>query len=216
MSSYNLPWPTNNDKAFKEGLTLNPNVASLDNWVKYSGCELFLPNAYKEAADIIICHIENGELKTHPDMYFFPIAYLYRHAFELSLKQLVQMGVELEILVLNPKLEKILREHNLYSLWNNVRKVLKEVWPDGPTEDLKNVERLIQEFHNFDESGQNFRYSKNVNGNYTTEKLPSSVDLSVLKKASNNLFGFLEACKMGLNHCIDWQHDMECGGEYEY
>jgi len=202
-----IPWPGDKDKAFKEGPFWDPTVASLDDWIKYHGCDDLLSGVYKDSADIIISYIEEGKIEGHPDIYFFPIAYLYRHGIELFLKKLIQYGVELHILQKDKKLKKLMSEHELYQLWNRVRIVLEEVWPEGDKNDLKNVERLIQEFHNLDPTGQNFRYSKDIKGRLTTEKLPQSVNLSELKKTCNVLFSFFECCEAGLSEAKSWQDD---------
>jgi len=205
MAKFDIPWPGNKDKAFKEGLPWDPTVASLDGWVKYHGCDALLLEAYKESADIIISHIEGGKIDRHPDIYFFPIAYLYRHGIELFLKKFIQHGIQLQILQEDEKLKEIMNDHKLYPLWNKARIVLEEVWPDGDKNDLKNVERLIQEFHNIDPSGQNLRYSKDKAGKPTTEKLPPSVNLSELKKTCDGLFGFFYGCDIGLSEAKNCQ-----------
>lgn len=201
-----IPWPGDKDKAFKEGLHWDSTVACLDYWIKRHGSDVPLPEAYKEAADIIISYIQEGKINKHPDMYFFPIAYLYRHGIELSLKELVQHGIQLRILEEDEKLEEVMGDHKLYPLWNKVRIVLEEVWPDGDKNDLRNVERLIQEFHNIDPSGQSLRYSKDKTGKPTTDKLPESVDLKELRKTCDRLFHFFDGCDAGLSEAQDW-HD---------
>jgi hypothetical protein len=204
----NIPWPTKNDKAFKEGLALKPSVASM-NWLSTWLHESLFPNAYKEGADIIVSYIEEGRLHSHPDLFFFPIAYLYRHTFELSLKHLIQQGIELEILTADDNLERLLHCHNLHALWHKVRFILTKVWSEGDQDDLRNVERIIQEFHNLDSSGQQFRYAKDRSGNPTTERLPANIDLSELKRVCNNLFSFFEACDAGLSHYIELKQNIE-------
>ena len=205
MEIIDIPWPGNNDKVFKEGWTLDPVVACLDGWLKYHGCEPLLPDAFKTAADMIVTSIENGGIQSHPDIYFFPIAYLYRHGIELSLKKLIQHGIRLRILEDNEELCKISTSHKLLPLWYNARIVLETGWPNGDKRDLQNVERLISEFHRYDPSGQNFRYAKNKEGEPTTEHLPFSVNLSELKKTCDGLFSFLDSCASGLSALEDSQ-----------
>lgn len=204
-----VPWPGDKDKVFREGATWNHTVASLDDWVKIHGREPLLPNAYKEAADMIVSCIEAGETRVHPDMYFFPIAYLYRHSFELSLKALICQGIELGFIEDSDRVNEILGSHGLCPLWNKARVALEAMWPDGPKEDLMNVERMIQEFHNIDGSGQTFRYSKDLKGRPNADTLPKTVDLLEMKRCCGNLFSFLESCGGGLGDAIDWQNDAE-------
>ncbi len=145
-----LPWPGDKDKVFKKGSVRNPTVAFLDNWVKSLGWDSPLPDVYKEAADIIVSYIEEGKLLKNPDFFFFPIAYLYRHSIELYLKSIVYLGIKMDLLREDDRLNKIMTNHALDPLWNKVREILENVWPNGNKDDLKNVERLIKEFHNFD------------------------------------------------------------------
>jgi hypothetical protein len=199
-----LPWPGNKDKVFTGGFLRGPSVALLDNWLRNSGCDALLSEAYKEAADMIVSYIEDGGSKyNHAGLYFFPVAYLYRHSFELCLKQLIYQGVELRILEENNALKKLLSEHRLYPLWDKVRVVLENVYPDGNQDDIKNVDRLIQEIHKLDDSGQKFRYPKDKNGKPTTVELPMTVDLSAMKKTCNNLFSFFVACEAALSELPD-------------
>ena len=144
MNKMNIPWPGDRDKFFRQGSPWDPIVAVLGDWLKYHSCNVPLPKAYKEATDIILSYIEDGKIVRHPDIYFFPIAYLYRHGIELCLKELVQYGIRLRILQEDEKLEKLMGDHKLYPLWNMVRIVLEKIWPNGDKNDLKNVERLIQ------------------------------------------------------------------------
>ena len=177
-------------------------------YTKYSTTDALLADAFKKSADAILSQIEASKISEHPDIYFFTISYLYRHAIELYLKQLIQHGIELSILGEDEKLKEIIGNHKLYPLWNKTRKVLEEVWPEGDQNDLKNAERLIQEFHEIDETGQNLRYLRDKQGNPTTEKLPERVDLKVLRETCNGLFSFLDSCDAGLSAFIDSQNDM--------
>ena len=197
MSESSLPWPGNKDKMFSEG-SRGSLQAYLD-FAKYFTTDTLLADAFKKSADAILSQIEAGQISEHPDMYFFPVCYLYRHAIELYLKQLIIHGIQLNILEEEDKLKEIMGDHKLCPLWNKTRIVLEEVWPDGDKNDLKNVERLIQEFHQIDKSGQNFRYSKDKQGNSITRKLPERVDLEALRKICNGLFMFFDGCDAGLS-----------------
>lgn len=178
-----IPWPGRKDKIFSGGIPFNPSYVSLDSWMEFYGWDALLPDAYKESADIIVSYIEEGKVTANPDPYFFPIVYLYRHSFELQLKKLIYMGIELEILEETGELKGVLCGHGLYPLWNKAKEVILDVWPDGDKDDIKNVERLIQEIHIIDKTGQTFRYSKDISGKSTTKQLPRNVDLTAMKRA---------------------------------
>ncbi len=191
-------WPCKDDKAFKEikdGETLGPNIANIDVWIKEQGCSVLLPDAYKEAADMIVSCIEEGKISKKPDMYFFPVAFLYRHSIELELKWLLQSGIQLRIYT-TKDVEKIMGEHELYPLWGKVRSMLEGF---EKNEVYSVVESQIREFDNLDKSGQAFRYSEDKKGKSTTEKLPPTIDLLNLKKVCDGLFSFFDACDCQLS-----------------
>lgn len=203
MSTYDIPWPGNKDKVFEEITPREPPP----HWMDIFSRDNYLPNVYKESADMIVGHIEKGEIQGNTSIFISPIAYLYRHSFELSLKKIISQGIELEILELDDNLKDLLGNHKLYPLWNKVRMVLEDIWPDGDKNDLANVERVIQQFHTVDESGQVFRYATDKDGN-PIDKHSITVDFSAMKKCCDNLFSFFRACEAGLDVAIDSLNDM--------
>ena len=193
----NIPWPGNSDRVFSEA-GCERAVAVLD-WIKVCPSDYLLMDAFKKSADMIVSQIEAGQIPEHPDAYFFPVTYLYRHAIELSLKQLVRHGIYLGILNESCRLKKLLNRHDLHPLWNKVEGVLLHVWPDGNMGDIHNVRRMVQEFHNIDPTGQNLRYSRTRSGNSTMDGLQGTVDLVNLKNTCEGLFNFFDGCNAGLS-----------------
>ena len=206
-----IPWPEKGDAPFKEG-AFGSAQANLDWLISpfLSFDDLRIAEAFKEAADKVVDNLESGSRFEHPDKFFFPVAYLYRHSFELSLKCIVKYGIDFGIIEKNDGLEMCRgREaHNLHKLWNKARGIVEEVWPNGDKETLTNAERVILQFHAIDNSGQAFRYTKDVEGNPHLENAPKLIDLVNLKKVSNNLFSFLDSCIGGLSNLED------CRGNY--
>ena len=200
-----IPWPMKGDVPFKEG-DFNSMQLHLD-WLSTFSLygDLTIADAFKEAADKIIENLEMGNEFRHPDKFFYPIAYLYRHSFELCLKCIINYGIKLDVIKEDESLDEILRIHNLHKLWNKSRFILEKAWPDGDEETLVNAERILLKFHAIDDSGQAFRYSKDIKGNQHLEKAPKRIDLINLKKVSNNLFSFLDSCINGLSYFEDCQ-----------
>lgn len=77
-------WPKDTDKVFAEG-SYGPAQAYLQ-FAKFHQSDVTLADAFKNAADMIVSQIAEGKLDGHADYYFFPVAYMYRHAVELYLK----------------------------------------------------------------------------------------------------------------------------------
>ena len=114
------------------------------------------------------------------------------------MKHLIRLGIKLELIEKDKKLSSALKNHNLCKLWNCVRKILEKCWPDGPKEDINTVERIIQEFHKIDKSGQNLRYSENLSGKNTLKSLPESVQLTHMHDIFAAVFNFLNGCEAAL------------------
>lgn len=87
---------------------------------------------FKEVGDLaVVASLENPH---HPDIYFRPVAFLYRHYLEVQLKRIVQLADKL----LHTKDRKqALATHDLLKLWTEARKVLERVWPDADDSQLK-------------------------------------------------------------------------------
>ena len=71
------------------------------------------------------------------------------------------------------------KDHDLWALWKKCKLILE---PTGSADDeaLAVVEQIVKDFHDLDERGSSFRYSKNKNG--TTIPLPNTIDLQNLQE----------------------------------
>jgi len=198
VDEISIPWPEKNDAPFKQG-AYGPAQAHLDLLGTFTE-DSIIAEAFKEAADRIVDNLESGNNLGYPDKFFFPVAYLYRHSFELGLKCIVRDGINLEIIIEDESVKNMLDAHNLHKLWNKARCILKKVWPDTDKDTFTNAERVILQFHKLDSSGQAFRYATDVEGNPHLENAPKLVDLVNLKKVASNLYSFLDSCSHGLSN----------------
>lgn len=192
-------WPKKGDNPFFKELVdfKSPTLANL-KWLRDSDDSL-LACAFKEAGDKIIEELSRGEDPQHADKFFLPIAYLYRHSLELRMKQIIKLGIRLALIEEDEKLSSALKkDHNIYKLWNYVKRVVTQYWPDGLKEHIGAAERIIQEFHNIDKSGQNLRYSEDTGGRKTLDQLPESIELIHLKDVFDGIFNFLSGSEDGL------------------
>jgi hypothetical protein len=213
-----LRWPKRGDNPFliKAAEPNSPTWASLRWLSSLRVDDSLLAMAFKEAGDKIVRELARGEDSKHPDMLFMPIAYLYRHSLELKMKEIVRLSIELELLKTDEKLHDALGDHSLYPLWNLVRSAVEAYWPDEPKNDLNAAERIVQELHNIDKSGQNLRYSKDLSGRSTLEKLPDSVQLTHLQDVFHALFSLLDGCETGLDNAVEMRNEMlsDYGGDF--
>jgi len=125
-------WPQKGDNPFLvTAIELNSSTwASLPWLASLKVDDSFLAAAFKEAGDKIVKELGRSEDFQHPDKFFMPIAYLYRHSLELKMKTIVRLGRSLELIESGQKLSRVLRSHNLYQLWNFVRAVVEVYSPD--------------------------------------------------------------------------------------
>lgn len=200
----NIAWPNVRRSLFKMNSS-NPDSKTrcfVHHAFNYHSQDSEVAAAYMECADKAIWAQQNAPSTHHPDALFMPITYLYRHAIELTLKNLIRtMHYARRV----PKLPvKALSEHRIMPLWNVINPILKATWPDADVKPLKNTESLLNELHELDMSGERLRYSYQKSGNYNFLDYPEIIDLKVLSLAMNEIYTLLSCCN---NHYHDeWQN----------
>jgi hypothetical protein len=219
--STELNWPRKGDKAFTLNQASIRDPALVNAFV--------LPAAgsyaygYKEAADKVVESAKHDI--QNPDPLFFPVAFLYRHYLELTLKELVCLGRSIN--AIEPSFdsrsrrcpqcdhkwsvkEDVLFQHNLDKLWKQVRKLIKdESANDGRevTEAIDAIEKIVQEFHILDGSGQETRYARNKKGEWSLtapgghQLRHQRVSLENLRLTMEKVERFLEASYCMLDEC---------------
>ncbi len=201
---YDFRWPQSGDKPFVNSKAWrSPTYVNL-LWLKNSRFydDSLLANAFKESADKTIDELAENRSSMKPDYYFLPILYLYRHAIELDLKEITKLGIELQLVVDNDKIRENLTKHNLHKLWNSAKEIISSYWFDSPQNVLNYVENIILDFHNADPSGQCCRYSEDMNGYYSLNRMPDYVELLTLKDVMDGVFNFFNASIDGLTEAL--------------
>lgn len=205
-----LPWPKKGDNPFRvNGADHRSSTwASLAWLAKVGFDDSTLSDAFKTVADKAVAELRCGDDIQHPDALFLPVAYLYRHSIELKLKELIRMGLQLELEELTEKTEECLSGHNLHKLWTIVRRFLKAYWPDGSEGDLNAAEGIVLAFHKIDRSGQHLRYSRDSQGNQVLSSLPKSADLVHVQDVFESLHTMLDSCDSGFSAGLDYLNEM--------
>jgi hypothetical protein len=203
-------WPKRGDNPFlvKAVEPDSPTWAALHWLASLKVDDSFLAGAFKEAGDKIVEELGRANTFQHADMFFMPIAYLYRHSLELKMKEVVRLGIELKLIPEDNKTSETLENHNLHQLWNLVKKAVEAHWPESSKNDIDSAGRIVLEFHNIDKSGQNLRYSKDLLGRSTVDRLPKSVQLTHVRDVLEAVFNFLDGCEAGLDHAIEMRNEM--------
>ncbi|MFH1417471.1 MAG: hypothetical protein ABII12_04195 [Planctomycetota bacterium] len=154
--------------------------------------------------------VQQGELKKwDPTREFrgllLPMLYCYRHYLELALKHLIE---ELGSLSRFHSTLDLTKTHRLMQLWNAAKGLASNLFDDD--ENDKNVERLLNEFHQFDPSSQTFRYRRDKHGRPHDDSIPSP-DLLELIRVMKGLRNYFEHWK---DRVWEYRQGIEDVGEY--
>lgn len=133
------------------------------------------------------------ERNVSPERMLFPLAFLWRHHLELSLKDVIAKGRALE-----GQEWGYPSGHDLIKLWSEARLVIVACsHPDAP--ELPVVEANLVEFERIDPSAAGFRYPHDRSGGPNLRDPPHSVDLEALQEAMLALAAFFDAVRMELS-----------------
>ncbi len=204
MAKHDFPWPNKGDKLFVEEANINEKAFHLGLYMR-TGIQH--AGAFKAAADIVIDSSEEANRREYQDDLLHPVAYLYRHALELKLKELVRYGIAMHCYN-RADVEEILGRHNLAKLWTQAKLAITHRWPQDDLADVKAVEAVVNEMHQTDNDGQKWRYGSDKDGRPNRhEGLPEFVSLKSLRKTMENVFTFLDACGDGIDDGLQSMRD---------
>ncbi len=166
-----LNWPE-----LAKPLFLEDGPGPTANLYRPAHTQLLISWGYKDAADFLI-----EDRPREADLIVYPVVFLYRHALELALKDLIlQLGLTSKPV------------HSLESLWKRLAPALDEKFPDPNSEARAAVEARLLELHQVDRNGEAFRYAHFRDGQPTMQGL-EYIDLGHLKRAMDEVFGYLGA-----------------------
>ncbi len=121
--------------------------ASVDNWS-------LIAEGYKNAADKLV---ESVIVRTAlPDEMLYPVLFLYRHYFELRLKEVISLRNRICI-------DNTVDEfgHNLDHLWGKVKPVFQGMVKGLKTEQIEAFGNVLKQFQEIDtKNAEGFRYPK--------------------------------------------------------
>ncbi|MBZ5627759.1 MAG: hypothetical protein LAO06_02730 [Acidobacteriia bacterium] len=132
-----------------------------------------LGEAYHRAGKMLV---ENfAAQRAYHDFDSCPIVFLYRHALELLIKAVMNLGNQLSVLTDNRELatDNLLSEgHGLVKHLPKVNKIFEAVgWKDAFVQaGLPGAEALIKEFEDVDPGGFAFRYSVKKDGTASVDQ----------------------------------------------
>ncbi|QZY97726.1 hypothetical protein [Pantoea dispersa] len=123
---------------------------------------------YRRAADILIRHI--NLTARDQDFLVYPVVFLYRHHIELQIKQVT--GLARELLLDDDSRGSSKATHNLNSLWEAARKVLRRADDRLVPSDFTRISAVVKELNEVDLSATGFRYARTREGGRSLEGIP--------------------------------------------
>jgi len=197
MIEASVPEPRKGDQLFKSDADWwhNAVLTNLD-----SGWSLYA-EGYKSAADFLVKHVKDA--RPGPRFLVFPIVFLYRQYIELRLKEIIRDGNRL---LDSP--EAFPQHHRLDDLWEQCRRILEQVWPEGPAEHLDAVEECIHQFSQVDPTSTAFRYPTDAKGKPSLPGL-RQIGLRTLSEVMARIGTLLDGASIGIFVHLDHKHEME-------
>lgn len=188
-----MKWPDVPRTVFGSGhpTYLNAHVG----WVQRSPDLNMLGYAegYQAAAEAIFQAATNRAASC--EKMVFPLAFAWRHFVELTLKDIIAIGAELDGAA--PDFPK---HHRLTDLWERAKPTIQKCGdPRSPW--LDNVEAALQEFVTIDPLSMGFRYPLDRDG--TPHQLPEHVNLVVLHESMGAVGNFLSSVRYMLAGFLD-------------
>lgn len=156
---------------------------------------------YREAAQALFKHIDQSPV-VPVNFMLFPLAHLWRHHVELSLKQIIAIGRCVDGGAWGfPD-----NQHGLTKLWEEAKPYVIQCGPPGDTGAtgvVANVEANIHEFETINPTAQGFRYSLDRKQRRSLPGAPPNVNLRVLHETMMALANFLSGVTMALEHDLE-------------
>lgn len=183
-------WPDVPRTAFRAGGA--PPYASAIAWaVAEDGFDAYA-TGYRRAAEAIFAGIGEDWIMS-PDIVVFPLAMVWRHSFELWLKEIIRLGQQA-----GDEPVDVPTGHSLRKLWEVALPYITPLGdPSSPV--LRNVSDVIAELHKLDESGQAFRYPLLRDGRRALEGIPAVIDLHALQSAMISVANFFDGVSAALH-----------------
>jgi hypothetical protein len=189
------PLPSKDDKLFTTAEDWWNNAClnySRDGWTLYA-------LGYKDAADLLVSHIEDGGRRQ--DTLVYPILFLYRQYLELALKELIRDARILEDID-----EPFPKTHLIDELWRIAQALLQQLSSDEPIDYLEEIGRLIGEFSKVDPTSMAFRYPEDRDGNPSLLGI-SHINLRNVKEVIGKIAIILDGASTHIDVYLSYKAD---------
>jgi hypothetical protein len=194
-----VPSPVAGETLLRDAIGIERHIQAYSEWITD---DLALLDAfayqYRACAVELVKTALRGRLRR--DNAIYVVAFLYRHAIELSLKSIITRGAAFRSSDVS-KQRKMLDGHSIEGLWRRAAAVLE---PYMPTESMAVVESQLMELHALDTKSDGFRYP------FAFAKADGSRSLLAqnLSNASfDNFVWVLEGICNWLDASVDYEQD---------
>ncbi len=148
---------------------------------------------------------------SYADYEGYPIVFLYRHSFELNLKNIIYSGIRLLSLKKREMIcdSKFYNNHNLNTLAKVGVEILTTLFKNdlALNNEIENMLSIASDYSYLDHNSFSYRYPINTNGDYSTEK-NQIINITSLTKIMEGLLDSIEAINFGLDIETDKQEEI--------
>ena len=186
----------------------NVSIGSED-WNAYA-------TGYKQAADILVQHLDKSEFGTALGRFLlaYPAIFLYRHYIELRLKELLIMSSHLL-----DKPVRLPKEHKILDIWNQVRSHLEYIdrneAPEESRSSYEAIEARLRELATADPDSISFRYPTDLKGKASI-KGTRHLNLRQVKDVMQAISNLLDGASTGLSEGLKMKNEMRQEIEQSY
>jgi hypothetical protein len=137
---------------------------------------------------------------SYADYEGYPIVFLYRHAFELNLKNIIYSGIRLLSLKKREAINdsEFYNKHNLNTLAKVGVAILTTLFKNDLDNEIKNILSIASDFSDLDYESFSYRYPIDKKGGYSTKKY-QIINITSLTKTMEGLLDSIEAINFGLD-----------------
>lgn len=194
-----MPWPRKGDVLLGPRDDW-PNNACL-NYMKGSGSDWLYATGYRLGAEYLTNYVVN--VHRHQDALVYPIVFMWRHYVELQLKEIMRSA---SMLVEDSTELKL--DHKLYPLWNRLKPLVAEVWPDADPSPLNAVEEIIAQLDEIDRYSFAFRYPTRKDGAASLPEDLLHINIRNFTEVMQRVANFLEAIATSFGVYLDNKAEM--------
>ncbi len=190
-----FPWPSLGDRFFEPRGPYR-TTAHINRW---TADWMIYAEGYATAAELVVAHTT----RVDRNRVVYPVIYLYRHAIELALKYTLVIARKL----LNEP-GGLQKGHGLNNIWCQVRPLLRQIWREGPEDELRAIDALVKELDANDHNAEKFRYPISKDGKkfFGSDEM---INLEVFCESGRKVMNFLDGCSIGIQESLQAKREMQ-------